>query len=216
MVDGTNCLEEFSGGANSFTGVFQDRPAQPGQVFTADAWFFTPTSTQGFNLVGAASANLQIQFRDNNGNLLVDYESAPFTTNAPEDTWIDMPVTNEFANDFVTLLKTGPLIVSPPGTASMRIQPGYHAVNSTDGGDILIDMVNVTLHESFAVPSLSGKNFKLTFPTIYGPQYSVMYKTNLLSGSWQLLTSVPGDGTTKTVTDPVGTMPRFYIVNTSP
>lgn len=216
VIDGSNCLVEYSGGANSYTGVFQDRPALPGQIYTASAWFYTPDANAGYPLVNSASANLQIQFHDAAGNLLVDYESAPFTTNYPVDTWINMPATNKYANDFVTLLGTGPQIVSPPGTASMRIQPGYHAPDGVSAGDVYIDMVNVTLQETTPAPSLSGATFKLSFPTIYGPQYNVLYRTNLVTGSWQTLTSVTGDGTVKTVSDTVGSTPRFYIVNTSP
>jgi Immunoglobulin I-set domain len=214
VIDGSNCLVEYSGGAGSYTGVFQDRPAIPGQVYTASAWFFTPDAGKGYPLTNSATCNLQVQFYNSGGGLIVDYQSTPFTTNYPVDTWVQMPVTNEFANDFVTVLGTGPLIVSPPGTASMRIQPGYHAPDAASAGDVYIDMVDVTLQETTATPSVSGSNFKLTFPTFYGPQYNVMYKTNLQSGAWQTLTSVTGDGTVKTVTDPLGATPRFYIVNT--
>lgn len=216
VIDGSNCLVEYSGGANSFTGVFQDRPALPGQIYTASAWFYTPDANAGYPLVNSATVNLQIQFHDAGGNLLVDYESAPFTTNYPVDTWINMPVTNKYANDFVTLLGTGPQIVSPPGTASMRVQPGYHAPDAVSAGDAYIDMVNVTLQETTPSPSLAGTTFKLSFPTLYGPQYNVLYRTNLVTGSWQTLTSVTGDGTVKTVSDTVGSTLRFYIVNTSP
>jgi hypothetical protein len=216
VIDGSNCLVEYSGGANSYTGVFQDRPTLPGQIYTASAWFFTPDAGIGYPLTNSASANLQVQFYNSGGGLIVDYESTPFTTNFPVDTWINMPVTNEYANDFVTVLGHGPLIVSPPGAASMRIQPGYHAPDAVSAGDVYIDMVDVTLQETTPTPSVSGNTFKLSFPTLYGPQYNVLYKTNLVIGSWQTLSSVTGDGTVKTVSDTVGSMPRFYIVNTSP
>lgn len=216
VIDGSNCLEEYSGGSNSYTGVFQDRPALPGQIYTAYAWFYTPDSTAGYPIVNNASANLQVQFYGAAGNLLVDYESTPFTTNYPVDTWVQMPATNEYANDYVTLLGTGPYIVSPPGTASMRIQPGYHAPDGVSAGDVLIDMVDVTLHETTPTPSLSGKTFSLSFPTLYGPQYNVLYTTNLLAGPWQTLSSITGDGTVKTASDTVGSTPRFYIINTAP
>ncbi len=214
VIEGSNCLVEYSGGPNSYTGVFQDRPALPGQVYTASAWFFTPDAGKGYPLTNSATCNLQVQFYNSGGGLIVDYQSTPFTTNYPVDSWIQMPVTNEYANDFVTLLGTGPLIISPPGTASMRIQPGYHAPDGASEGDVYIDMVDVTLRETIPTPSMSGSNFKMTFPTLYGPQYNVLYKTNLQSGAWQTLTSVTGDGTVKTVTDPLGATPRFYIVNT--
>ncbi|HEV2328379.1 MAG TPA: immunoglobulin domain-containing protein [Verrucomicrobiae bacterium] len=216
VIDGSNCLVEFSGGANSYTGVFQDRPALPGQIYTASAWFFTPDATLGYPLVNSASANLQIQFYNSGGGLICDYESAPFTTNFPQDVWVNMPATNKYANNFTTLLSTGPLIVSPPGTASMRIQPGYHAPDAASGGDVYIDMVDVTLHETTPVATLNGSTFKLSFPTLYGPQYNVLYTTDLVKGPWQPLTSVVGDGTVKTVSDTVGPTDRYYIINTQP
>jgi hypothetical protein len=214
VIDGTNCLVEFSGGPNSYTGVFQDRPALPGQIYTASAWFFTPDANLGYPLVNSSSANLQVQFYNSTGGLICDYESAPFTTNYAQDAWVQMPATNKYAADFVTLLSTGPLIVSPPGTASMRIQPGYHAPDAASAGDVYIDMVDVTLHETTPVATLTGSTFKLSFPTLYGPQYNVRYTTDLVHGPWQTLTSVTGDGTVKTVSDTVGSAHRFYIINT--
>lgn len=213
-VDGTNVLEEYSAGANSYTGVFQDRPALPGQVYTASAWFYTEDDINGDPLVNSATANLQVQFYNSGGGLLCDYESTPFTTNFPQDVWVQMPVTNKYAADFVTLLSTGPLIVSPPGTASMRIQPGYHAPDAASQGDVFIDMVDVTLHEQAAAVTLTGTTLKLSFPTLYGPQYNVLYTTDLVNGPWQTLASVTGDGTVKTVSDTVGPSQRYYIINT--
>jgi hypothetical protein len=214
VVDGTNCIEIASGGPNSYTGVFQDRPALPGQVYTASAWFLTPPLYTLDQLYGNTICNLQVQFRDAGGNLLVDWESTQFTTNYPAGTWINMPATNEYANDYVTLLSTGKYIVSPPGTASMRIQPGYHCPDATSGGNMYVDGVVVMVHEPVAVPVVSGSNIQLSFATVYGPTYSVLYKTNLTQASWQVQTSVVGDGTVKTVTLPRSTDVRFYVVNT--
>ena len=214
VVDGTNCLEIASGGPNSYTGVFQDRPALPGQVYTASAWFLTPPTYTFDQIYGKTTCNLQVQFRDAGGNLIWDYESTPFNTNYPAGTWIDFPVTNKYAADFVTLLGTAPFIVAPPGTASMRIQPGYVCPDATSGGDMYVDAVLVTLHEPVVVPQLSGSNIHLSFPTLYGPTYQVLFKDHLTDASWTLLTSVPGDGTVKTVSNSIGTAARFYIVNT--
>ena len=60
--------------------------------------------------------------------------------------------------------------------------------------------------------SRSGANFVVSFPTRSGATYSVLYKTNLTDLNWQLLQSVPGDGTTKSVNDPITTQ-RFYGVS---
>lgn len=215
-VDGTNCLEIYSTGAGSYTGVFQDRPALPGQVYTAGAWFLTPPTYTLDNLTGNATANLQVQFYNGSGGLICDYESGYISTNTPTGTWFYFAVTNKYANDYVTLLGTSPYIVSPPGTVSMRVQPGYHSPDANSAGDAYVDMVDVTLHETTPTTALSGSTFSLSFPTIYGPQYNVLYTTNLLSGSWKTLSSVSGNGSTNTVTDTVGSTARFYIINTSP
>lgn len=214
VVDGTNCLEIASGGSGSYTGVFQDRPALPGQVYTASAWFLTPPTYTDDQIYGNTTCNLQVQFYDSGGNLLVDYESTPFSTNEPAGTWINMPVTNEYANNYVTLLGTSKYIVSPPNTASMRIQPGYVCPNGTSGGNMYVDMVDVTLHAPVVSAASSLSGMQLTFPTLFAPQYDVLYVTNLTQTTWQVLTSVTGDGTTKTVTDPFGSPSRFYIINT--
>lgn len=214
VVDGTNCLEIASGGAGSYTGVFQDRPALPGQVYTASAWFLTPPTYTLDQIYGNTTCNLQVQFYDAGGNLIFDYESTPFNTSYPAGTWINFPVTNKYAADYVTLLSTAPFIVSPPGTAWMRIQPGYVCPDATSGGNMYVDAVTVTLHEPVVVPLASGSNVQLSFPTLYGPKYNVLYKTQLTDASWQLLTTVTGDGTVKTVSDPIGATSRFYIVNT--
>ena len=96
----------------------------------------------------------------------------------------------------------------------MRIQPGYHAPGRRQRRRCLIDMVDVTLQETTPSFTLNGSTFKLSFPTLYGPQYNVRYTSDLINGPWQTLTSVIGDGTVKTVSDTVGPTHRYYIINT--
>jgi hypothetical protein len=57
----------------------------------------------------------------------------------------------------------------------------------------------------------SGGNIVLSFPTQPGINYRVFYQTNL-AGNWNLLTTVAGDGTVKTVSDPTTGARRFYKV----
>jgi hypothetical protein len=57
-------------------------------------------------------------------------------------------------------------------------------------------------------PALSG-GMRLTFGTQPGFDYTIQYKNSLRDASWSVLTTIPGDGTVKTVTDPLGTA-RFY------
>jgi hypothetical protein len=58
----------------------------------------------------------------------------------------------------------------------------------------------------------SAGNFVLSFPTQAGVTYRVFYRTDLSTGNWILLTSVLGDGTVKSVSDPSTGARRFYQV----
>ncbi len=64
--------------------------------------------------------------------------------------------------------------------------------------------------------SVSGSTLHIGFATLSGHTYTVLYNTSLTGGTWQPLSAaIPGDGTVKTVTDPVvstGGARRFYKV----
>ena len=61
----------------------------------------------------------------------------------------------------------------------------------------------------------AGNNARVSFPTQAGSNYRVFYRTNLTTGNWILLNKVLGDGTLKSVSDPMTGGQRFYKV-TSP
>jgi hypothetical protein len=61
----------------------------------------------------------------------------------------------------------------------------------------------------------SGNNAAISFPTISGAAYRVFQRGSLTTGTWSLLTTLRGDGTVKSVNDPLTGGPRFYKV-TSP
>ena len=54
----------------------------------------------------------------------------------------------------------------------------------------------------------------ITIPTQPGVTYRVLLRDALTVGDWALLTTVSGDGTAKTVTDPITGAQRFYQVVT--
>ena len=60
----------------------------------------------------------------------------------------------------------------------------------------------------------SGTNAVVSFPTQTGSSYSVLYRNSLTTGNWALLATVPGDGTVKSVSDPMTGSQRFYKVTT--
>lgn len=195
VLDGTNCLQVYASGA--YDGVYQERPALPGQVYTAFVWFLTPASDQ---ISGSNTCFLEVQFHDTNGTTLADFESPVVNTNTPTATWIQFSPTNR--------------IVSPAGTAAVHFQITYH--NTGSGGSVYVDAADLRLRAPMTTVAKSGANFNLTFPTVPGPTYQVFYKTNLTDPSWTFLTSVVGDGNPHTVPDPIGATNRFYIVNTQP
>jgi len=207
VYDGTNCVQVYASG--TYNGVDQDRPALPGQVYTASAWFLTPSADQ---ISGSNVCYLEVQFRDASDTPLVQYASSMVDTNFPTDTWINLSPTNVHAGDFVTSLGTSPFLVAPPGTVKVRTQITYHSLGGV--GSVYVDALSLRLREPVVAASAIGPNIQLSFPTLYGPVYQVLYKNHLTDASWTLLTAVTGDGTVKTVSDPRALSARYYIVNT--
>jgi len=60
-------------------------------------------------------------------------------------------------------------------------------------------------------PTLSGTNFTFSFQSIADRTYLVQYKDNLEATAWQLLETIPGDGTIKIVVTPYASpAQRFF------
>ena len=195
IQNGTNCIFVYASG--SYTGFYQERPALPGQVYTASIWFLTSVSDQ---IGGSNTCFLEVQFHNTNNVTIVDYVSPLVTSNTPTAIWTQFTPTG--------------LIVAPPGTASVHYQVTYHNVGA--GGSVYVDNASLQLREPVSTAAKSGANFNLTFPTVAGPTYQVFYKNSLTDATWTYLSSVVGDGNSHTVADPLGATNRFYIVNTQP
>jgi hypothetical protein len=60
---------------------------------------------------------------------------------------------------------------------------------------------------------VSGGTFSAGFQTANGVNYRIEYKDDLNNLTWSLLTTISGDGTVKTFTDP-GPLPpmRYYRI----
>ena len=100
-----------------------------------------------------------------------------------------------------------PFVVTLGGTSTLRV---------TSGGNINANYLMLVPAQSIMISAgKSGKNISISFPTLVGGNYRVFYNTTVSGGTWSLLTTVGGDGTVKTVTDPATAAVRFYKV-TSP
>jgi hypothetical protein len=101
-----------------------------------------------------------------------------------------------------------PVIVTLGGTNTLRIStttglcyPNYF---------MLVPASGITLSAA-----RSGSNVSISFPTQFDATYRVFYRADLTTGNWILLTTVLGDGSVKSVSDPLTGSQRFYKV-TSP
>lgn len=208
VLDGIGCFLAYSTGPNTYNGCYQTHPANPGEAFAADAWFFTSSSDP---ITGTGTADLEIKFLDAGGNLVGYARSAALDANSAQDTWIHLQVTNVFATDYVTSLGTSQAPVAPTGTAAIQVQVTYHA---DTGGTVYVDEATAALKAPVATAVAHGGSVNISFPTLYGPTYQVLYKTKLSDTGWQVLSEVTGDGTVKTVSDKETGVTRFYVVNT--
>jgi hypothetical protein len=59
-------------------------------------------------------------------------------------------------------------------------------------------------------PAVSQGKFSVLVPTARGRNYRLEFKTALTDQKWTLVTPVPGDGTTKTLTDAGASAPKRY------
>jgi hypothetical protein len=94
---------------------------------------------------------------------------------------------------------------------------GVQTVRATSGNNVNLNyLMFVPAAVSLSVnlsATISGSSVLLRFPTVSGHNYTVLYNTTIVGGTWQALSAaVPGDGTVKTVTDSValGGPKRFY------
>lgn len=109
--------------------------------------------------------------------------------------------------DWVQLMnttQTGPAVVSLNGQATLRIATSG---NTNPNFFMLVPINGIPLSIQH-----NGTGVVLSFPTQSGNSYRVLYTNNLGSTNWNLLTTVAGDGTQKSVTDNSTDTARFYKV----
>jgi hypothetical protein len=205
VYEGTNCVQLYP--LSQYNGVYQDRPASPGQIFTAYSHVYTSSLDP---LSGADAYFMEVIFLDAGGNRLADWQSPFVSTNNPVlDTWLTVTPSTNFTSG-----GTATYYTAPANTATVRAQGTYYCPNY-EAGSVYIDSFVLKLRSPIVTAAVSGSNIQLSFSTIVGPTYNVYYRNSLSSGSWTLLTSTPGDGTVKTVPDALGATPKFYYVQTT-
>jgi len=97
-----------------------------------------------------------------------------------------------------------PVIVSLGGTNTLRV---------TSGGNVNANYLMLVPLQGISLSATrSGANVVVSFPTQPGVTCRVYSSTSLTSGAWTLLSTVAGDGTVKSVSDPATSAQRYYRV----
>lgn len=106
-------------------------------------------------------------------------------------------------------------LTAPAGTVTVRYQTVFHAGTLGGGGSVYFDDLSLLAKPPANIAtSISSGSVWLSFLTQAATSFQVPYKNNLTDPSWQVLQTVSGDGTVKTVTDPQNQTKRFYLVET--
>lgn len=155
------------------------------------------------------------------GSVLANNLVSDANTNPAGNGWTCVAFIKDFAPDFsssvtvTTPLTNGTVFrisLATINDPARHIQYGFETIGpcvwATDTA--LAGYGNVQVGLAAITPSLSGGNIKLSFPTLSGFTYTVLYKTNLLSSTWTTLTTTNGTGATAIVTSAVSAANRFY------
>lgn len=142
---GSNFFKVFQGftGSLNYNGVYQDYISGPGATYTADGWA-KMLSTDA--LAGQNVAWVEVSFRDANSAMLALYRSSTITTNNfPKNTWINLPVTNQYNPNTYSLTNTAKTLIAPVGTYFVRYQVVLQGDAAGSTGSIYFDDLNLNL-----------------------------------------------------------------------
>lgn len=145
-------------GATNYSGVYQDNPCEPGDVYSADGWAYT-LGSDGGGIHGQDAIWLEVSFRDASDNALALYRSTIVTSNnlasfGGINAWFDLAITNEcyFDNPSAQILSPGNVtntvssLVAPPGTAYIRYQVVFQQGPDDANGSMYFD--DLTLNQT--------------------------------------------------------------------
>ena len=148
---GTNYFkvyQAFNGQVN-YTGIYQDYISGPGATYSADGWAYT---SSGDVLAGQNVAWIEVTFRDASANVLALYRSSFINTNIilagtfPKNTWIDLPVTNQYNPNTFAITNRTAVLTAPVGTYFVRYQIVLQGdSNLTANGSVCFDDLTLNL-----------------------------------------------------------------------
>jgi beta-glucanase (GH16 family) len=152
---GTNYFkvyQNFSGAVN-YTGIYQDYISGPGASYAASGWGYTLSSDV---LAGQNVGWLEVTFRDAGANVLALYRSSLINTNAiltgafPKNTWVYLPVTNQYDPNSYVITNTTSSLVAPPGSYFVRYQIVLQGDALDSNGSLYFD--DLVLNQAGSAP----------------------------------------------------------------
>jgi hypothetical protein len=200
-----------------YSGIFQDVSAQPGQVFTADMWFYNASGDPlpGPSYSATNESYLEVQFRAGDA-VLQQYITTLMDYNTPQNVWMNLQATNAGTYGSMPPTANARYLVAPPGTTTVRFQITMHDIASSSGnGSLYYDSAKLMLKLPVTLTATrSGNNVELSWKSQGATDYQVQYKDQL-SSEWQNLGGVVnGTGMVVSKTDSSGGPGRFYRVLT--
>ena len=205
---------DFTGGEN-FNGCYQDIPADPGSIWTADGWALTHAQ----DLMQPVNTSwIEVSFRNASDTVLALYRSDVLDSgNVSVSSWMHLPVTNELDISSSLVTNTTSTLTAPAGTTKARYQLVFRQQANHDGA-MYYDDLNLVLQPVVTPITLDvavvGGNIEISFPTQSCVSYLVAYKDSATDPNWTPIETVVGDGTTKSVSYPASNPARFYAVQT--
>jgi beta-glucanase (GH16 family) len=146
---GTNYFkvyQAFNGVVND-TGIYQDYISGPGAVYAANGWAYTSASD---TIAGQNVAWIEVTFRDASANVLALYRSAMITTNTVAsgafraNTWINLPVTNQYNPSTLQFANGVSQLVAPAGTYFVRYQIVFQGDANYSAGSMYFDDLDLS------------------------------------------------------------------------
>ena len=152
---GTNYFKVYQAftAAVNYTGVFQDYISGPGATYTANGWAKISSAD---SLAGQNAAWLEVSFRDASGAQLALYRSSVIDANAliagsfPKNTWVNLPLTNQYDPTTYTRTNTTATLLAPPGTCFVRYQIVFQGDAANSAGSVYFDDLNLNLTSASA------------------------------------------------------------------
>ncbi len=134
---------QFNGAANE-SGMHQEAAAEPGAIYRADVWLFTPADDR---IAGGNSAWAEVSFHDPEGEVLGLFRSAAMTSASPANLWRRFPVNLRVDSGTGGVLETDAALEAPPGTATLRKRLVFRQVGNAAGSVRFDDAVLFEVEE---------------------------------------------------------------------